>query len=76
MNFFVGTFNYQGEVSTLKTHIKCTCSAQAHHIFTAVLARKYDTTFRHMKAYFNGEKDNYKIEEVNDGDRISNSNRS
>jgi len=64
MKIYKGTFNYQGEVSTLQTAVPCTCSSQAHAIFTAVLARKYATTLRHIKTYFNGEKDNYKIEEV------------
>jgi hypothetical protein len=56
---FSGTFNFQGEVSALST--EADTESQARQNFCYGLSRKYGVTERKMKAYFNGQKDNYSI---------------
>ena len=57
---YKGTFNYQREVHILYTHSASVL--QAHKFFMRQLSKFHQCNIRHMMAYFDGSKDNYKIE--------------
>ena len=58
--FYKGTFNYQGEIHTFYCY--AASREQAHKFFCRRLARVYEIHVSRFEAYFNGSKDNYKIE--------------
>uniref|UniRef100_A0A6M3JCQ4 Uncharacterized protein n=1 Tax=viral metagenome TaxID=1070528 RepID=A0A6M3JCQ4_9ZZZZ len=64
MKYYKGTFNWYGEIHTLHTRKPALSEGMAYRQFTRVLALKLQRTCSVVKLYFNGEKDNYKIEEV------------
>jgi hypothetical protein len=59
---FTGTFNYQNEVSVMKT--EAVTERQAREFFCHGLAARYGVKKRVMTNYFNGEKQNFEIKEV------------
>lgn len=59
---FKGSFNFQGEVITLYTHSKDEKGAFRNLI--AQLVRKVEYSGWHLRNYYNGEKDNFIVEEV------------
>ena len=60
--YFEGTFNYNGEIIKLRTQIHCPNEDAAFSIFTRVLAKKVGKRPSAIRHFFNGTKDNYKIE--------------
>lgn len=62
MPYYKGTFNWYGEIHTL--HTKTRGKNTAYMKFTYALSKKLQRIPNAIRAYFGGQKDNYKIEEV------------
>jgi hypothetical protein len=58
---FIGTFNYQNEVSVMKTESET--ERRAWEFFCHGLAARYGVRKRVMTNYFNGNKLNFEIRE-------------
>ena len=56
---YKGVFNYQHEVQTIYCH--AVSLIHAHKLFMRRLSKIYDCSLKHMLAYFDGSRDNYKI---------------
>jgi len=59
---FTGTFNFQNEVSVMKT--EAVTERQAWEFFCHGLAARYGVKKRIMTNYFNGQKPSFEIKEV------------
>jgi hypothetical protein len=64
MPLYKGTFNWYGEIHILQTKKDTMSEGVAYRQFVRVLGKKLGRFPSAIKAYFSGEKDNYKIEEV------------
>lgn len=62
MKKWKGTFNWYNEVITLHTNAES--EIHARHRFICVLAKILKREVWAVQRYFNGEKDNYNIKEV------------